>query len=44
VKISEVAVTGLFDTYDHTIPLNVGKRITIIHGPNGSGKTGIVVQ
>lgn len=38
-RITKVAVTGLFDLYDHTIELNETDRITIVHGPNGVGKT-----
>ena len=36
--IKEFTVLGLFDQFDHTIPLHEG-GITIIHGPNGFGKT-----
>ncbi|MCY3864430.1 MAG: AAA family ATPase [Chloroflexi bacterium] len=30
---------GLFGMFDHEIPLNQESRITIVHGPNGVGKT-----
>ncbi len=39
MRIKQISVTDLFGLFDHTIPLNVEERITIIHGPNGFGKT-----
>jgi ABC-type transport system involved in cytochrome c biogenesis ATPase subunit len=42
MKIKEIQVTGLFGTFDHTIPLTNSDRITIIHSPNGFGKTMIL--
>ncbi|OQX06313.1 MAG: hypothetical protein BWK73_31185 [Thiothrix lacustris] len=39
LRITEIGVRGLFGMYDHTIKLNSEERITIIHGPNGVGKT-----
>ncbi len=39
MRISKIEVKGLFDTFDHVIPLNLAERITIIHGLNGLGKT-----
>ena len=39
MRITEVVVEGLFGIFDHTISLNIEERITIIHGPNGFGKT-----
>ncbi len=39
MRITSIAVTGLFGTFDHTIPLNREDRITIIYGQNGFGKT-----
>ena len=39
MRITEVVAEGLFGTFDHTITLNTEERITIIHGPNGFGKT-----
>ena len=39
MRITEVVVEGLFGIFDHTISLNAEERITIIHGPNGFGKT-----
>ncbi len=39
MRIKQISVRKLFDVFDHTIPLNQEERITIIHGPNGYGKT-----
>lgn len=39
MRISEIAVTGLFGMFDHTVSLNTSDRITIVYGPNGFGKT-----
>jgi predicted ATP-binding protein involved in virulence len=39
MRITQIAVKKLFGMYDHTIPLNQDDRITIMHGPNGTGKT-----
>ncbi|MBB6255583.1 putative ATPase [Xanthomonas arboricola] len=38
-RITKVFVEGLFGLYDHTIELNQADQITIVHGPNGVGKT-----
>jgi predicted ATP-binding protein involved in virulence len=38
-RIRQITVTNLFGTFNHVIPLNVDEHITIIHGPNGFGKT-----
>jgi AAA15 family ATPase/GTPase len=38
-RIRQVSVTNLFGIFNHTIPLKMDERITIIHGPNGFGKT-----
>jgi predicted ATP-binding protein involved in virulence len=42
MQIQKISVSGLFGIFDHVIPLNVDERITIIHGPNGFGKTAIL--
>lgn len=42
MKIEQIEINGLFGYLDHKIPLNVNDRITIIHGPNGVGKTTIL--
>jgi predicted ATP-binding protein involved in virulence len=39
VRITEISVTSLFGMFDHKIPLHLDDRTTIIHGPNGFGKT-----
>ena len=39
MRIIEVSVKNLFGTFDHVVPLKTKDRITIIHGPNGFGKT-----
>lgn len=40
--IKEIYVKKLFDYLDYDIPLNTTDNITIIHGPNGCGKTWIL--
>ena len=42
MQITKISVNGLFGIFDHIIPLNTDKRITIIHGLNGFGKTNIL--
>ncbi len=37
--IRKISVKKLFGVFDHEIPMNLQERITIIHGPNGFGKT-----
>jgi predicted ATP-binding protein involved in virulence len=39
MRIQQISVSGLFGIFDHVIPLNMDERLTIIHGPNGFGKT-----
>lgn len=39
MRVKSIAVKGLFGTFDHEIPLTSADRVTIIHGPNGFGKT-----
>lgn len=39
MKISKVSVKNLFGVFNHEINLKIDDRITIIHGPNGFGKT-----
>lgn len=39
MKITKIEVKKLFGVFDHEIPLNTKDHITIIHGPNGYGKT-----
>ena len=42
MRIKQISVSGLFGNFDHVIPLNMDDRITIIHGPNGFGKTAVL--
>lgn len=39
MRITKISVKGLFGMFDHEIPLNQESRITIVHGPNGVGKS-----
>ncbi|TKD01320.1 AAA family ATPase [Polyangium fumosum] len=41
-RVRRIKVKGLFGIFDHEIPLNMAERITILHGPNGYGKTKIL--
>ena len=41
-RILSVTVDKLFGLYDHRIALNAEERVTILHGPNGVGKTVIL--
>jgi predicted ATPase len=42
VRITSISVNGLFGVFNHYIPLHSAERVTIIHGPNGFGKTVIL--
>lgn len=42
MRLREIRITGLFGTFNHKVSLNLDDRITIIHGPNGYGKTAIL--
>lgn len=39
MRIEAIEVEGLFGRFDYRIPLNQEERITILHAPNGFGKT-----
>ncbi len=39
MRIKHIRASQLFGIFNHSIPLNLDERITIIHGPNGFGKT-----
>ncbi len=39
MKVKKITVKNLFGMFCHEIPLNMAEHITIIHGPNGIGKT-----
>lgn len=41
-RISKIQVNKLFGLFDHEVVLRPDDRITIIHGPNGFGKTAIL--
>jgi predicted ATP-binding protein involved in virulence len=38
-RVTRIAVKGLFERYSHDVTLHLDERVTIIHGPNGVGKT-----
>ena len=42
MRITKVVVKDLFGIFNHEIPLNIDNHITLIHGPNGVGKTVIL--
>jgi len=39
MRIQEIAVKSLFGIFNHVVPMHLDERITIVHGPNGFGKT-----
>ena len=39
MRVRRIEVKGLFGVFHHVIPLRMNERVTIIHGPNGFGKT-----
>lgn len=42
LRLQRVEVDRLFGVYDHRIDLNLDERVTLLHGPNGVGKTSIL--
>jgi predicted ATP-binding protein involved in virulence len=42
MRIRKITVKDLFGIFNHEIPLNTQDHITIVHGPNGYGKTKIL--
>ena len=42
LRLQRIVVVGLFGTYNHDINLNLHDRVTLLHGPNGVGKTVIL--
>jgi hypothetical protein len=42
LRVKRVAIFGLFGLYDHNVPLHMDDRVTILHGPNGVGKTALL--
>lgn len=39
MRVRQIIVEKLFRQYDHTIPLRLDQRVTVLHGRNGVGKT-----
>ena len=39
LRLRRVVVDGLFGIYDHDFRLELDHRVTLLHGPNGVGKT-----
>ena len=39
MRVKEIRIEGLFDMFDHTIPLKMEERLSIVYGINGIGKT-----
>ena len=39
LRVRAIEVKKLFGLYDHDVQLNSTERVTIVHGPNGVGKT-----
>lgn len=44
LRIRRIEVKGLCGFYDHKIELNAEDRVTILHGPNGVGKTALLTM
>ena len=42
LRLQRIEVDGLFGIYDHRIDLNLRDRVTLLHGPNGVGKTSVL--
>ena len=42
MRIRKLSIEGLFGMFNHAIPLHTDERVTIIHGPNGVGKTTVL--
>ncbi|AFL73630.1 AAA family ATPase [Thiocystis violascens] len=39
LRVRSIQVDRLFDLFDHRVDLKLEERVTILHGPNGVGKT-----
>lgn len=39
MRLQRITTRKLFGLFDHTVPLHTNERVTILHGPNGVGKT-----
>src|SRR5713226_4749355 len=42
MKLKQFKINGLFGLFSYVIPLRTTDQITIIHGPNGYGKTALL--
>jgi energy-coupling factor transporter ATP-binding protein EcfA2 len=42
MRINKISVTKLFGIFNHPVSFNMEDRITMIHGPNGFGKTALL--
>lgn len=42
LRVVRIVIEGLFDQFTHDIPLNQTDRVTVLHGPNGVGKTKVM--
>lgn len=42
LRLQRIEVDGLFGLYNHRIDLNLKDRVTLLHGPNGVGKTTVL--
>ncbi len=42
LRLAHIEVRGLFGMYDHEINLKLDDRVTLLHGPNGVGKTTVL--
>jgi hypothetical protein len=42
MRVQHIRVTKLFGLFDHSVPVRLSDRVTIIHGPNGFGKTAML--
>lgn len=42
MRVKQISVKNLFGIFNYSIPLHMEERITIIHGPNGFGKTALL--
>ena len=41
-RLKRVEVEGLFGIYNHHVDLKLDARVTLLHGPNGVGKTTVL--
>jgi hypothetical protein len=42
MRLKSISVEGLFGIFNHELPLQNQDRVTIMHGPNGFGKTAML--